>query len=539
MLFHGSHPICLYLAFISNNLRQEINLSLTPKQASDEQFFRPIVAEKLNIDESRILLINVRRKSVDARQRAIRINLGVEVFIDELPAQEKIEFRYEPVDHQPPVIIVGAGPAGLFAALRLIELGFKPLVFERGKDVSERKRDIAKIHREHIVHPDSNYGFGEGGAGTFSDGKLYTRSKKRGDIRKILEIFHANGALPEILIDAHPHIGTNMLPGIISRIRGKIMEAGGEIHFNSRVEDLLIENDRCTGIMLSDTTIIEAEAVILATGHSAREIFELLYSRGVSIEAKSFAIGVRAEHPQALIDSIQYSQPSRGPYLPPASYSFVEQVDQRGVYSFCMCPGGMIVPAATAPGEMVVNGMSPTKRNTDFANSGMVVEVRPEDLAEFRHLGVFAGLEFQRNIERLCFALNGNTQFAPAQRMGDFVNGKFSQDLPPTSYHPGLVSVPLHDKLPKRIGARLQEGFRMFDKKAHGFLTNEAIVVGVESRTSSPIRIPRKEDTLEHVKVRGLYPCGEGAGYAGGIVSSAMDGERCAEAFAANYKGSH
>lgn len=517
-------------------MKQEINLSLTPKQASDEQFYKPILAEKLHVGEERIKLINVRRKSIDARQRAIRVNLGVEVFLDELPAEEKIEFNYDLVDQKPQVIIVGAGPAGLFAALRLIELGFKPLIFERGKNVSDRKRDIAKIHREHLVDPDSNYGFGEGGAGTFSDGKLYTRSKKRGNIRKILEVLYANGALPEILIDAHPHIGTNMLPGIITSIRNKIIEAGGEIHFNSRVEDILVENDRCSGIMLSDTTIIEAEAVILATGHSAREIYELLYSRGITIEAKSFAVGVRAEHPQTLIDSIQYNQPQRGPYLPPATYSFVEQVDQRGVYSFCMCPGGIMVPAATAPGEMVINGMSPTMRNTKFANSGMVVEIRPEDLNEFRHLGVFAGLEFQRNIERLCFALNGKTQFAPAQRMDDFVNNRFSQDLPESSYHPGLVTVPLHDKLPKRIRMRLQEGFRQMDKKAHGFLTNEAVVVGVESRTSSPIRIPRNEETFEHVKVRGLYPCGEGAGYAGGIVSSAMDGERCAEAFAENYK---
>jgi uncharacterized FAD-dependent dehydrogenase len=516
-------------------LKQEFNLSLSPKQASDEQFYKPILADRLHVDESRIRLINVRRKSIDARQRVIRINLGVEVFIDELPVEEKIEFRYEMVGQKPPVAIVGAGPAGLFAALRLIELGFKPIIFERGKNVSDRKRDIARIHREHLVDPDSNYGFGEGGAGTFSDGKLYTRSKKRGNIRKILEVFYANGALPEILIDAHPHIGTNMLPGIIINIRNKIIQAGGEIHFNSRVADLIIENDRCTGIMLSDTTIVEAEAVILATGHSAREIYELLYEKGISIEAKTFAVGVRAEHPQMLIDSIQYNQHERGPYLPPATYSFVEQVDQRGVYSFCMCPGGIMVPAATAPGEMVVNGMSPTKRNTRFANSGMVVEIRPEDLNEFCHLGVFAGLEFQRKIEQLCFALNGNTQFAPSQRMGDFVNNRFSQDLPESSYHPGLVSAPLHEKLPKRIRARLQEAFVLIDKKAHGYLTNEAIIVGVESRTSSPIRIPRHDDTMEHIKIKGLYPCGEGAGYAGGIVSSAMDGERCAEAFAENY----
>jgi len=517
-------------------LIQEINLSLSPKQASDEQFYRPVLAEKLHVDVARILHVNVKRKSIDARQRAIRINMGLEVFIDELPKENKIEFKYEPVDQKTPVIIVGAGPAGLFAALRLIELGFKPLIFERGKNVSERKRDIAKIHREHLVNPDSNYGFGEGGAGTFSDGKLYTRSKKRGNIRRILEIFYDNGALPDILIDAHPHIGTNMLPDIITNIRKKIIEAGGEIHFNSRVADFIVDDERCTGIMLADTTIVEGAAVILATGHSAREIYELLYEKGISIEAKTFAVGVRAEHPQTLIDSIQYNQPVRGPYLPPATYSFVEQIEDRGVYSFCMCPGGIMVPAATAPGEMVINGMSPTQRNTRFANSGMVVEIRPEDISEYRHLGVFAGLEFQRRLEQLCFALNGNSQFAPAQRMADFVAGKFSQDLPESSYHPGLVSVPLHDKLPKRVRFRLQEGFKLIDRKAHGYLTNESVIVGVESRTSSPIRIPRNELTMEHVKIKGLYPCGEGAGYAGGIVSSAMDGERCAEAFAENYK---
>ncbi len=517
-------------------MKQEINISVSPKQASSEQFYRPILAEKLHVDEARIQLINVKRRSIDARQRTIRVNLGVEVYLDELPTERKIEFKYDLVNQKPPVIIVGAGPAGLFAALRLIELGFKPLIFERGKNVSDRKRDIAKIHREHLVDPDSNYGFGEGGAGTFSDGKLYTRSKKRGNIQRILEIFYSNGALSEILIDAHPHIGTNMLPGIITTIRNKIVEAGGEIHFNSRVADLIVKNERCIGIVLSDSTVIEAEAVILATGHSAREIYELLYQKGISIEAKSFAVGVRAEHPQTLIDTIQYNQSVRGPYLPPAAYSFVEQVDGRGVYSFCMCPGGIMVPAATAPGEMVINGMSPTLRNTRFANSGMVVEIRPDDLNEFRHLGVFAGLEFQRKIERLCFSLNGNTQFAPAQRMADFVADRFSQDLPESSYHPGLVSVPLHDKLPKRIRTRLQEAFKLIDRKAHGYLTNDAVIVGVESRTSSPIRIPRKDDTFEHVKIAGLYPCGEGAGYAGGIVSSAMDGERCAEAFAENYK---
>jgi len=517
-------------------LKQEINLSLSPKLASDEQFYKPVLAEKLHVDEDRIKLINVKHRSIDARQREIRVNLGFEVFLDEIPVEEKIEFKYAPVDYKPTVIIVGAGPAGLFAALRLIELGFKPLLFERGKNVSDRKRDIAKIHREHLIDPDSNYGFGEGGAGTFSDGKLYTRSKKRGNIRRILEVFYANGALPEILIDAHPHIGTNMLPEIIRNIREKIILAGGEIHFNSRVVDLIVADDFCTGIILSDGNVVEAEAVILATGHSAREIFELLYEKGISIEPKTFAVGVRAEHPQTLIDSIQYKRPLRGPYLPPASYSFVEQVNQRGVYSFCMCPGGIMVPAATAPGEIVINGMSPTKRNTNFANSGMVVEIRPEDLNDFRHFGVLAGLEFQRRLERFCFSLNGQTQFSPAQRMSDFVNNRFSQDLPESSYHPGLASVPLHDILPEMISTRLQEAFKLIDRKAHGYLTNEAIIVGVESRTSSPIRIPRRDDTFEHIEIHGLYPCGEGAGYSGGIVSSAMDGERCAEAVAENFK---
>ncbi len=517
-------------------MKQEINLSVSPKQASDEQFYRPILAEKLHVDEARIKLINVKRRSIDARQRVIRINLGIDVFLDELPLEDKMEFHYDWVGQKPVVIIVGSGPAGLFAALRLIELGFKPIIFERGKNVSDRKRDIAKIHRDHLIDPDSNYGFGEGGAGTFSDGKLYTRSKKRGNIRRVLEVFYDNGALPEILIDAHPHIGTNMLPGIISNIRKKILEAGGEIHFNSRVIDFRVKDNRCSGVVLSDSGFVEAEAVILATGHSAREIYELFLQKQILIEAKTFAVGVRAEHPQELIDSIQYNQTPRGPYLPPASYSFVEQVGQRGVYSFCMCPGGIMVPAATAPGEMVINGMSPTKRNTRFANSGMVVEIRPEDLPEFSGFGVFAGLEFQRNVERLCFSLNGQTQFAPAQRMSDFVSKRFSSNLPESSYHPGLISVPLHESLPESIRARLQEAFKLIDKKANGYLTNEAVIVGIESRTSSPIRIPRKDDTFEHVQIVGLYPCGEGAGYAGGIVSSAMDGERCAEAFAENFK---
>lgn len=513
-------------------MKKDFNLSLSPKQASDEQYYRPIIASKLGVDAAEITAIVVRRRSIDARQRQIKINLGVMVYVGEEPQQESKTYDYGFVGDKTPVGIVGSGPAGLFAALRLIELGYKPVVFERGKNVSDRKRDIARLHREHLVDPDSNYGYGEGGAGTFSDGKLYTRSKKRGSVSKILEVLVQFGADPKILIDAHPHIGTNKLPGVIANIRKQIIESGGEIHFSSRVSDLILEGSECKGLVLANGDRIDFAAVILATGHSARDIYEMLYRNGVNLEAKSFAVGVRIEHPQALIDQIQYHQPNRGPFLPAATYSFVEQVNNRGVYSFCMCPGGFIVPASTSPGEMVVNGMSPSKRNSPFANSGLVVEVHPEDLREFQQHGVFAGLEFQRSIERLCFQLNGNTQFAPAQRISDFVAGRKSTDLPESSYHPGLVSSSLHEKLPKRIASRLREGIQQIDKKARGFHTNEGVVAGVESRTSSPVRIPRNEETLEHIRIKKLYPCGEGAGYAGGIASSAIDGERCADALA-------
>ncbi len=516
-------------------MKKELNISLSPKQASDEEFCKLVLAEKLQVSTDRIKLVQLKRRSIDARQRSIRINLAFDIYVDELPEIKKIAFHYDDVSKKEPVIIIGAGPAGLFAALRLIELGYKPIIFERGKNVNDRKTDIAAIYRDHYVNPDSNFGFGEGGAGTFSDGKLYTRSKKRGNVQKVLEVLFANGASEDILIDAHPHIGTNKLPGIIASIRNQILAAGGEIHFNARVTDFLIKEDHCTGVVLEDGSPVDGKAVILATGHSARDIYELLWQKGITIEAKSFAVGVRAEHPQQLIDSMQYKQPERGPYLPAATYSFVEQVENRGVYSFCMCPGGIMVPAATAPGEMVVNGMSPSNRNTRYANSGMVVEVRPEDLNEFRHMGAFAGLEFQRKLERLCFKLNGGTQFGPAQRIADFVAGKTSADLPAASYRPGLVSAPLHEKLPRSIAFRLKQAFLQIDRKAKGYLTNEAVVVGVESRTSSPVRIPRNEETLEHIKIKGLYPCGEGAGYAGGIVSSAVDGERCADAFAQNF----
>jgi len=517
-------------------MKKDFNLSLTPKQASDEQFYRPIIATKLGVDPEEITAVIVRRRSIDARQRQIKINLGVMVYLGEDPGVQHRTCHYGNVSGKTPVGIVGSGPAGLFAALRLIELGYKPVVFERGKMVSDRKRDIAKIYREHLVDPDSNYGFGEGGAGTFSDGKLYTRSKKRGSVERILEILVQFGADPQILIDAHPHIGTDKLPGVISRIREQILASGGEIHFNTRIADLILKGDQCTGVVLGDGTQAECSAVILATGHSARDIYEMLNRNGVNLEAKSFAMGVRIEHPQALIDTIQYHQDHRGPYLPAATYSFVEQVNERGVYSFCMCPGGFIVPAATSPGELVVNGMSPSKRNSPFANSGLVVEVRPEDLREFQHFGVFAGLEFQKSIEQLCFQLNGHTQFAPAQRISDFVAGRRSADLPESSYKPGLISSALHDKLPKRISSRLREGIVEMDKKACGFHTDEGVVVGVESRTSSPLRIPRNEETLEHIRIKNLYPCGEGAGYAGGIASSAIDGERCADAIAEKLK---
>lgn len=509
---------------------KELNLSVTPKQASDTFFLRPLVARKLNIAIEEINSIVIKRRSIDARSRNVRINLGLEVYCGkEQPQKQESKFSYPDVSKKKPVIIVGAGPAGLFAALRLIELGMKPVVIERGKSVSDRKRDIAAIHRDHKVDPDSNYGFGEGGAGTFSDGKLYTRSKKRGDIRRVLEILHFHGAQDDILIDAHPHIGTNVLPRVITEIRKSILDAGGEVLFNSRVVDLIVKKEKLVGVELNSGDRLEGEAVILATGHSARDVYELLNRKGIALEAKSFAVGVRVEHPQELIDSIQYHRASRGKYLPAAAYSFVEQVEGRGVYSFCMCPGGVIVPAATSPDEHVVNGMSPSGRNTAFANSGIVVEVRPEDLKQFGHFREFAGLQFQQKLERLSFKMAGKTQLAPSQRLTDFVEGDLSSCLPKSSFRPGNVSSPMHEWLPPMIARRLRKGFEQMGRRAKGFLTNEAMVLGVESRTSSPVRIPRDNETLEHIATKGLFPCGEGAGYAGGIVSSAMDGERCAE----------
>ena len=519
-------------------MKKELNIAVSPAQAHDISRLKTIVSENLQIESARIHDLVVRHRSIDARNSNIRVNLGLDVFIDEaLPLAEKPAFLYPDVSKRPPVVIVGAGPAGLFAALHLIELGFKPVIFERGKTVSERKRDIAAIHGKHIVDPDSNYGFGEGGAGAFSDGKLYTRSKKRGDVRKILEVLNFHGAQDEILVEAHPHIGTNVLPRVIVAIRNSILNAGGELHFNSRITNLVIRNQEAKGVVLRDGSIAEGVAVILATGHSARDIYRMLHENRILLEAKPFAVGVRVEHPQELIDLIQYHGMKRGDYLPAATYSFAEQVHDRGVYSFCMCPGGMVVPAATAPGELVLNGMSPSDRGGRFANAGMVVEIRPGDLPVNDKLpGMFAGLRFQEDIEKLCFAMAGNTQFAPAQRLADFVSGHRSANLPESSYQPGLIESPLHEWLPRLIGSGLQEGLKLIGRKTKGYLTNEAIVLGVESRTSSPVRIPRDRQTLEHVQIKKLFPCGEGSGYAGGITSSAVDGERVADMIANLYK---
>lgn len=516
----------------------DLNIVVSPAQAYDMTKLKTVVSENLKIDINRIQSLIVKRRSIDARNSNIRFNLGIEVFIDEpMKVAEKTIFSYPDVSKQPRVVIVGAGPAGLFAALHLIELGLKPVIFERGKMVSDRKRDIAAIHGEHIIDPDSNYGFGEGGAGTFSDGKLYTRSKKKGDIRKILEVLNFHGAQDEILIDAHPHIGTNVLPRVIVAIRNSILNAGGEIHFNSRITNLVIRNREAKGVILRDGTVAEGIAVVLATGHSSRDIYTMLHENGILLEAKSFAVGVRVEHPQEIIDSIQYHGISRGTLLPAATYSFVEQVHDRGVYSFCMCPGGMIVPAATAPGELVVNGMSPSDRAGRFANSGMVVEIRPGDLpVKDKRLEIFAGLRFQEEIEKQCFRMAGNTQFAPAQRLVDFVNGRNSANLPESSYRPGLIISPLHEWLPRLVGSGLQEGLKMIGRKTKGYLTKEAIILGVESRTSSPVRIPRDMETLEHLQIKRLFPCGEGSGYSGGIMSSAVDGERVAGMIANLYK---
>jgi uncharacterized FAD-dependent dehydrogenase len=514
-------------------MKKDIALRLTPKEASDEKYYKSLVAKKIKVSPDKITEIRVRKRSIDARQRQVMVQLHLEVYANSpAPNPQNVEFEYKDVSSKPEVIVVGAGPGGLFAALRLIELGIKPIVLERGKDVHERKKDIALLNRNNPINPESNYAFGEGGAGTFSDGKLYTRSTKRGDFKKVLNVLYFHGAQGEILIDSHPHIGTDRLPGVIKNMRESISKAGGEVLFNAKVTDLLIEDQEAKGVTLSDGTCIKGEAVVLATGHSARDIYSMLHEKAIQLEAKTWAMGVRVEHPQELIDQIQYHSPEgRGQYLPAASYSFSTQVMDRGVYSFCMCPGGFIVPAMTGENEMVVNGMSSSRRNSPFANSGMVVEVRPEDVPnEFKKHGVLAGLEYQKEVERLCYINGGQNLIAPAQRLTDFVESKLSFDLPETSYVPGAIASPLHFVLPEQIATRLQEGFTQFGKWAKGFLDEEAVVLGTESRTSSPVRIPRDPYTLQHTQIKGLFPCGEGAGYAGGIASSAIDGEKCADA---------
>ncbi|MEG3658226.1 FAD-binding protein [Arenibacter palladensis] len=516
---------------------RNIQLRTTLLEESVDDILKKKASKYLGIPMEEISAVNVLRKSIDARKSTIYFNYKVSVYINEpAPKNKEYKFDYKDVSKAKKIHIIGFGPAGMYAALRCIELGYRPIVLERGKNVKDRRRDLKAINRDHIVNEDSNYCFGEGGAGTYSDGKLYTRSLKRGDVRRVFENLVFHGATEQILIDAHPHIGTNKLPKLVQNIRETIIKYGGEIHFQTKVVDFTIVNNAIKAIVLQDGSEMQAERVILATGHSARDIYYLLNNKNIALQAKSFAMGVRVEHPQHIIDSIQYHcKGQRNELLPAASYSLVEQVKDRGVYSFCMCPGGFIVPAATAPGEVVVNGMSPSKRNNLFANSGIVVEINVDlDIHKYEHHGALKGLEYQKDLERLAFTSGGRTQTAPAQRLTDFVEGKLSNALNPTSYQPGLKSAPLHSLLPKLIGSRLRSGFTAFGEKMKGYYTAEANVVGVESRTSSPVNIPRNEN-LEHPEITGLFPCGEGGGYAGGIVSAAMDGERCAEAAVAGF----
>lgn len=542
----------------------EYQLRILPEQAASEQSLKQYISREKGLDVRTINAIRILKRSIDARQRTIYINLTIRVFVNETPSEDEFERTdYPNVEGRPAVIVVGAGPGGLFAALKLIELGLRPIVVERGKNVRERKEDLARISREHKVDAESNYSFGEGGAGAYSDGKLYTRSKKRGSVEKILNVFCQHGASPTILSDAHPHIGTDKLPRVIENMRNTILACGGEVHFQTRMESILIEGQKVKGIE-TNTGKTFLGPVILATGHSARDVYRWLYAHGVQLETKGIAIGVRLEHPSMLIDQIQYhNKNGRGKYLPAAEYSFVQQVDGRGVYSFCMCPGGFVVPAASGPHQLVVNGMSPSNRGTKWSNSGMVVETRPEDLLlpEMQlqaepfpesneslteelilrdgkqpegTIHTLAMMRFQEKLEQICWQQGNMRQTAPSQRMIDFTRKKLSYDLPATSYSPGLVSSPLHFWMPSFLSERLSKGFQLFGKSSRGFLTNEAVMIAVETRTSSPVRIVRDKDTLQHLTMEGLFPCGEGAGYAGGIVSAGIDGERCAEAVA-NY----
>ncbi|MGN0066506.1 MAG: NAD(P)/FAD-dependent oxidoreductase [Bacteroides sp.] len=519
----------------------EYTLRVSPEVAANEALLRNYLSEEKGIHIQSLTAVRIVKRSIDARQRTIFVNLTVRVFINEMP--DKTEYQptlYPNVEGKPQVVVVGAGPGGLFAALRLIELGLRPVVVERGKNVRDRKRDLALIGREQQVNPESNYSFGEGGAGAYSDGKLYTRSKKRGNTEKILNVFCQHGASSNILVDAHPHIGTDKLPRVIESMRNTILQSGGEVHFETRMTNLIIEGDCVKGIE-THTGETFLGPVILATGHSARDVYRLLASQGIEMEAKGIAVGVRLEHPAELIDRIQYHNPNgRGAYLPAAEYSFVTQVEGRGVYSFCMCPGGFVVPAASGPEQIVVNGMSPSNRGSRWSNSGMVVEIRPEDLNDRKGFGALVEggcahpalqmMQLQEQLERLSWLQGNQKQTAPAQRMADFCNRRLSNTLPDSSYVPGLIASPLHFWLPPFVSHRLAQGFKQFGKTSRGFLTNEAVMIGVETRTSAPVRIIRDRDTLQHIRLQGLFPCGEGAGYAGGIVSAGVDGERCAEA---------
>ena len=515
-------------------MTKEYQIRVLPVVAASENAIKRYLAEEQGIDQRTINSVRVLKRSIDARQRTIFVNLKIRVYINEVPQDDEYEHtEYQNVEGRPQVVVVGEGPGGLFASLRLIELGLRPVVLERGKDVRERKMDLAQITKTQKVDPESNYCFGEGGAGAYSDGKLYTRSKKRGNVNKILNVFCQHGASTSILADAHPHIGTDKLPRVIENMRNTIIKCGGEVHFQTKMTRLVVEGERVTGVEAVDLKtggeLTFRGPVILATGHSARDVYRLLVESNIHIEAKGIAVGVRLEHPSQLIDQIQYhNREGRGKYLPAAEYSFVTQVEERGVYSFCMCPGGFVIPAATGPQQLVVNGMSPSNRGTQWSNSGMVVELHPDDVGGDSS-DPLCMMHFQEKLERDCWQQGNMKQTAPAQRMADFVNNRLSYDLPKSSYAPGLISSPLHFWMPPFVAKRLQEGFKKFGKMSHGFLTNEAVLIATETRTSSPVRIARDPATLQHVTVQGLFPCGEGAGYAGGIVSAGVDGERCAE----------